>query len=294
MLSICIPTYNFSVYTLVQSLSQQAVKEHINTEIIVIDDCSSDEFKKNNQNINNLSLVKYIELPKNIGRSKIRNLFLQYARFDCLLFIDCDAKVFRDDFIRHYIENIGKAEIIVGGVAYDKEKPKKSIRLRWEYGHKREYTPLGNRLMKPYDSFKTFNFLVSRHLIENIGFDQSISKYGHEDTLFGIALRNVGISILHIDNPLIHIGLEPNNIFLSKTQKAIDGLWELYSSRKFDKNSNIRLLNTYLNLNIAISKCLALSFPVFSTLLKITIWFGLPSLVLFDLYKLSYLCKIAK
>jgi glycosyltransferase involved in cell wall biosynthesis len=294
MLSICIPTYNFSVYELIQSLSQQAIKEHVGIEIIVIDDCSSDEFKKFNQKINNLLLVKYIELPENIGRSKIRNLFLQHASFDHLLFIDCDAKVLREDFIHHYIENIGKAEIVVGGVAYDKEKSKKSLRFRWKYGHKRECTSLGNRLINPYDSFKTFNFLASRNLIKSIGFDQSISKYGHEDTLFGIALKKSNVSILHIDNPLIHIGLEPNNIFLDKTKKAIDGLWELYSSHKFDEHSNIRLLNTYLKLNNVIRRCIAFSFLVFSALLKITILAGTPSLVLFDLYKLSYLCKVAK
>jgi len=294
MLSICIPTYNFLVYTLVRNLSQQAVKEHVGIEIIVIDDGSSDEFKKANQTIHNLPLVKYIELSNNVGRSKIRNLFLQYAQFGHMLFIDCDAKVIRENFIHHYIENIGKAEIIVGGVAYDIEKPKKAIRLRWKYGHKRECTPLGNRLSKPYDSFKTFNFLTSRHLIENIGFDQSISKYGHEDTLFGIALRASNVSILHIDNPLVHIGLEPNYIFLDKTKKAIDGLWELYTSCKFNKHSNIRLLNTYISLNKIIAKCLAFSFPVFSALLQITIWSGAPSLLIFDLYKLSYLCKVAK
>lgn len=37
--------------------------------------------------------VKYIELKKNIGRAKIRNLFIEYTTNPYLLFLDCDTKI---------------------------------------------------------------------------------------------------------------------------------------------------------------------------------------------------------
>ena len=78
MISICIPIYNNDVTSLISKLSVEIVKNKISAEIILIDDDSKMHYKEVNRKIKN-DLVKYIELNQNIGISKIKNLFLQYA-----------------------------------------------------------------------------------------------------------------------------------------------------------------------------------------------------------------------
>ena len=84
MISICIPIHNYNAVKLINSIYRQAEKIKIPFEIIAIDDGSEDEFIKLNSSISNLKNVQFISLKKNIGRSKIRNLFLDKTNFESL------------------------------------------------------------------------------------------------------------------------------------------------------------------------------------------------------------------
>jgi len=75
MISVCIPVYNFNISELVNVIKDQITD--FDFELIVIDDASDENFKSDNKKI--LDFCKYIELDKNIGRSKIRNLFKSYV-----------------------------------------------------------------------------------------------------------------------------------------------------------------------------------------------------------------------
>src|SRR4030042_667421 len=102
MISICIPVYNFDVTSLVSELSEQVKSLPKPYEVIIIDDCSDNKFKAINRNV--CKSFIYIELEENIGRSKIRNLFLRYAKYGYLLFIDCDSIIESSDFLLKYFE----------------------------------------------------------------------------------------------------------------------------------------------------------------------------------------------
>ncbi|MEN8805746.1 MAG: glycosyltransferase, partial [Wenyingzhuangia sp.] len=73
MISICIPIYNQEISNLINELTNQIRSLSLNIEIIVIDDGSEDVFE--NQNL--LKDHTYIALQENVGRSKIRNLFVE-------------------------------------------------------------------------------------------------------------------------------------------------------------------------------------------------------------------------
>ena len=51
--------------------------------------------------------------------------------------------------------------------------------------------------------------------------------YGHEDTVFGGALAAAGLSVGHLDNPVLHLGLEPAPVFRQKTVEAVANLVRL-------------------------------------------------------------------
>lgn len=292
MLSICIPVYNYNVTRLVQDLHKQADRLGIDFEIIVIDDFSDPSYKAQNTQISVLRKIRYLELPGNIGRSKIRNLFIRHAQFENLLFLDCDASIISDDFIKTYIDELStNGDVICGGLCYQEQRPQKDFLLRWKYGRRKEVMPLEKRLKNPYNSFKTINFLTKKDVFEKIQFDERISGYGHEDTLFGFELKNAGITISHINNPVMHNQLETNQEFLKKTNQSIANLLQIRSFLSdTDFDNSITLLKAYNKLKKvkALFLCKGLFFifrPVLYWLLKT----GVAGTKLLAFYKLGLL-----
>ena len=86
MLSVCIPVYNFDVTELITDIRNQINTDDLDAEIIFIDDASQEEMRQRNEIVKSLT-DHYILLEKNIGRSKIRNLFLKYSKSDYLSLI---------------------------------------------------------------------------------------------------------------------------------------------------------------------------------------------------------------
>lgn len=296
MLSICIPVYNFNVVKLVTELHNQASQLQINFEIICIDDCSESNFKHQNKSITELSRVNYIELNENIGRSKIRNLFLKYVSFDYLLFLDCDVEIHSASFIKEYFESLySDFKIICGGLSYSSEKPPKTIRLRWKYGQTKEVVSLEKRLKNPYKSFKTVNFLIKKDVFELIQFDERITAYGHEDTWFGYQLKKAGVKIKHINNPVLHTQLETNELFIFKTEQAIRNL--VYIQNNMTSNSDLtEEISLLAMFNWVQKKKLIFAVRVFwfafGSIIKKMLLSGFAVIPLFSFYKLGYFISI--
>ena len=95
-----------------------------------------------------------------------------------------------------------------------KRKTKKTQVLRWKYGRNREEKNASLRNQSPYQSFTAFNLLAPKDIFQKIAFNEKIDGYGHEDTLFGIELKKEGVTIAHIDNPIIHLGLDEHQVFI--------------------------------------------------------------------------------
>ena len=244
MLSVLIPVYNHNVVELVTELNNQCKKAEINYEIILADDASDNDFFKQYKRLEELPKIKVFRLGKNIGRSKIRNYLASESSGSHLLFLDCDAKIIRSKFIAKYWEKKGDHSVVCGGTLYQEEQVETEFALHWTYGKKREQKVGAQRQSRAYTSFKTFNFLIPRSLFTEIQLDESIKGYGHEDTLFGLKLKEKGIPVVHIDNPLQHIGLEKTEVFLDKTKTALYNLAILHSKGKVGKE--IKLVRYYL------------------------------------------------
>ena len=67
----------------------------------------------------------------------------------------------------------------------------------------------------------TNNFVVPKSIQQQFPFEEKIRHYGHEDTLFGLQLAQAKIPIIHLDNALEHLGLEPAEVFLQKSRQAV-------------------------------------------------------------------------
>jgi glycosyltransferase involved in cell wall biosynthesis len=292
MISICIPVFNCNVTNLAETLHQQANENGIAFEIILIDDCSSDEFKLINKDLSRLESVIYLELEKNIGRSAIRNLFLKYAQFNYLLFLDCDSQITDNLFITNYITHCkNNAKVICGGTKYPLRPNFETTNFRWKYGVSRESASFITRSERPYLFFKTNNFVISKEILNKIRFDERLSQYGHEDSLFAYQLMKNKIQILHISNPVIHEVTESFPEYLSKTKLALKNLHFISSTMNLDDDfiEMNKLLKVYTLVRKNHLRMLFLiGFGIMFPFIKLAFYLGWYNLRLFDLYKIGY------
>lgn len=297
MLSVLIPVYNFDVRNLVKTLSIQADNLNVPYEIIVIDDASDENFRKINRIIAKYVGVTYHEEKVNLGRSKIRNKLADLATYDNLLYLDCDSYIDNPNFLKSYAAHIDNKDVIYGGRKYFQQKPEnESYLLHWLHGIKREQIPVEVRANEPNKSFMTNNFMISREAINKVQFNERIRGYGHEDTLFGYDLLKCNIAVEHIDNPVVHFGLESNEEFLRKTREGIINLKRIMSINGNEKKlvKDITLLTYYKRFKdlglIGIIKYIYLKYEYW---LRKNLMGKNPNLFFFDLYKLGYLCTIS-
>ena len=243
LLSILIPVYNYDVTHLVTELRRQAEDLGELYEICLLDDASDERFKVRNRVLSHKTNVRYEELPQNIGRSAIRNRLVEMAQYDYLLFMDCDSGVVMPHYLQTYVKALHPQRLLYGGRAYLPKPPSDpQYLLHWHYGRQREQQDFLERQKNPYHSFMTNNFLIPKFIFAIITFDESLRTYGHEDTLFGMELAQKNIEIQHLNNPLLHLGLESTAVFLSKTKMAVYNLAQLQQQ---GKSVETRLSKTY-------------------------------------------------
>jgi glycosyltransferase involved in cell wall biosynthesis len=295
MISILIPVHNHFVENLVNELHRQATDIGRDFEIIISDDASLDEYRSINARLQSLKHVKYFQHDKDLKRSGNRNFLGQQAKYDYLLFIDGDALVSSNDFIEKYLGHCSERVIACGGTGYPKAPPDNTdYFLRWFYGWRREARSAATRNKNPGKSFSAFNFLIKRSLFLENKFPVEVTEYGHEDTLFGLHLAIKGYHIIHIDNSLIHNGIETNREFMDKSLTAVENLYRLLSHEKYGSYITvIRIVKWYrFCKKTGISLLLNRLYPWLKKPVEQNLMSRKPDLFLFDLYKLGHMLQL--
>lgn len=292
MISICIPVYNFDVRQLVHDLLEQMDES---MELILIDDASNEGIKQINSELKSERVV-FFELEKNVGRSKIRNLFLNFAKNDFLLFLDCDSQVVSKVFILNYYKLIStNVRLVCGGRIYEKSCPSVSQSLRWKYGVTRESKNAKERNRYPNDSFMTNNFLIAKEVLASNPFDERLIQYGHEDTLLGIQLKKKQINILHIENPVLNNDVETNAVFMQKTEQSLENLQQIndFYEDKIALENSITILRVAKKLQrYKLKWAFKLLYKLIGKSLRNNLISSKnPSMRKFELYKLLYYFK---
>jgi len=295
MLSILIPIYNYDVTSLVSALLKQFSKSDIPFEILCFDNDSEEFYQNQNMQINTWPNSTYKLLKKNVGRSRIRNLLADEALYDWLLFLDADVLPVSQFFLDKYIsliKNTGldnKTLTAYGGIKYYDKKPSKNRILRWIYGKDREEIDINERLQHPDQYFSSANFLINKLFFNKFRFDESINKYGYEDILLAYEIRRKGFDIDQLDNPVYHLGLDLNEVFIEKTRKAVENIWYLNQCGKIETESQklLRIFQKCKKYGICI--ILGKSYNPLKKLFVKQLTSENPSLFIYDLYKLVYL-----
>lgn len=292
MISILIPTYNYNVLPLVEALHKQAELLRIDFEIKVYDDGSPIP-ELENEKINDFTNTFYKKLESNIGRTAIRSLLAEEAQYDWLLFLDADVLPRNFDFIEKYISAIKDAnsDVIFGGISYMEEVPSKEKILRWKYGIAREAKSVEVRMQDPYFiisqnlCIKKQTFLTANTLHEN--------HYGL-DNFFSNQLKKIAAKMDHIENPIIHYGLESNEKFIQKALEAVETTVILEKKKLMDMDMR-PLQKSYLKLKkLHLQNIFSFVISRFKTRMELNFNSVNPNLFWFDLYRLNYYIQLKK
>ena len=336
-LSILIPLYNQVGVALAMALSkqvEQCAKEEkkknegkgnandtisLGFEIIFADDGSADATaRQRNAIIAQLPYCQYIERPKNVGRSAIRNFLAHTAHYSHLIFLDGDVAIKRGNFVQTYLAHRNDADVIIGTLLFSrmqvacdtaediightkraKEETKKTtepmlyddnLKYRYEQQFLAKH-PVKKRMQQPYASFRTTNFMVRRDLLLAYPFDETFHEYGYEDTLFGKQLKEHGATLIHLDNAATIADYEDNATFVAKTEESLRTL----AAHAHQLQGYSTLLHTANKLKcLHLQPLIAFVFKLFKGLLHKNLCSNSPSVFLFNVYKLGYYINLTR
>ena len=294
-LSILIPVYNLNVTSLVRVLSAQLEKTGKVGEIVLLDDGSDPTTWTANESLKNNPAVSLFRNEKNEGRMLARQKLSGLARYDYLLFLDCDSEIIKEDFLAVYFdlmkENISLAS---GGRVYAETAPAEcSYMLHWKYGRKRE-SRQGKTGYRTGTGFMSNNFLIKKEIFKNLDDTLQLPGYGHEDTWWGIQFYQAGIACRSINNPVLHASIEKAELFIEKSEKALANL--LLLEKKIDRkliSKHVRIFRWYRRLKSAGLSGPYLFFEkIFHGYFRKNLLSCKPLLFFFDCYRLAVLIKM--
>ncbi|MCR5820481.1 MAG: glycosyltransferase [Bacteroidaceae bacterium] len=290
MLSILIPTYNYNALKLVKDLYDLAKKEYINFEIIVGDDASTEECEWLEE-AKDMPRVRVIHNKTNEGRALTSNKLAKNAKGSWLLIIDSDAQVGFDFSFMPYLQATRKAKVVCGGLRTPAENPNPKGTLRYKYERRADKHRLAaQRSAHPNRQLSTFNLLIQTEVFNSIGgFDERCRQYGYEDVQLGIMLEERGINVTHIDNPLIHMGIDSNEEFLSKTEMAIQNL-HLLQGKLMEYSALVQTAKKIKKMGL--HKTALRCYRYAANMMRRNILGNYPSLTVFQLYKLGYFMSL--
>jgi glycosyltransferase involved in cell wall biosynthesis len=298
MLSILIPVFNYRMEALVSELSAQCTRLNLPFEIVLLDDGSTPQFKAANKALAlQFTGVRYLENTKNEGRSASRNRLSTEARGEWLWFLDCDGRAnLNDALVETFWRQKEEKTLLSGGRIYVAEAPAdKSKRLHWLWGSKRELLDSKKRMKDPVNNFLSNNFLVSRRMMQTVQFSNELTGYGYEDTLFAAQCIEHGFQILHIENPVVHEGLESTTHFITKIEESLQNLVKIdriYSKDGIQIPLNSRLYKAFKKSSNFPRIFLVPIAQAIATILKKRLLGGMNSLFWFDVYRLCYLISL--
>ena len=280
-ISIIIPCYN-SGKTVDKCLESIARQRYDNYEVIaVVDEKSTDNtlqicraWKKSFK-----SKLKIVEI-EHCGVAKKRNHASKIAKGDILLFLDSDAELADESYLKRLEEIFETGADAVTGVPIT---PKEASLLEWVLSQEYEqrFYDMGDCYV---DCAATTCMAVKKKVFERVGFDESISTKQAlgEDFLFSFNLIKKGYKIFHTNE------LKVYHYFYSSFKKYLIEQMKHTEFRVILAKRHGKLTDKYTNPIPRLQTFLWLLFPISF------IWYELfiPTIILLFLWQLPTAIKI--
>ncbi|MCT4629271.1 glycosyltransferase family 2 protein [Winogradskyella sp.] len=293
MLSILIPTYNYNVSELITSLNRICNQLDFDYEILCWEDGSHLYLEENRNACNNVRFATHHISKNNKGSITSRHILAKKSKYDWLLFLDADIEIIDNHFIENYSTYFNnRLDAIYGGCSYDLKKPRASKILRWKYGKTYEEIESKTRNKNPYKFIVSVNFIIKKNIFLKLVSKINADDYGY-DIFLGALMKDSNTKVLHINNPIIHKGLDDNFIFLDKVERAVKTNYKLLSEKKVSTSDNSLLKVYRLIKTLKLLKIINTIFKWFKKSIKNQLLSNNPNVKLLQFYKLGYLCSLS-
>jgi glycosyltransferase involved in cell wall biosynthesis len=291
MLSILIPTYNDDLHPLLESLYRSAELNTVACEVLIFNDNSVAPLTFTGDYKN----LQIIDSTINVGRTMARYNLAKAANYDWLLFLDADVEIYNEDFISKYLEVIKRKDVNVcfGGYAYNPAVYNERVSLRYHYGVAKEQIPAKERNKNPYKVIISGNFIILKETFLSLPLHEQTLSYGL-DNYFGSLLKGRHVPVIHIDNAVYHNGLDTNEIYLRKKERAAETLVKLYGSGKMKHHNNDLLATFEKIVNLHLITFFTFLNKVLGPSLKKNMLGPSPSIKQLQVYRLLYICSYYK
>lgn len=233
-LTVLVPVFNYDIENLLEKLIlEKKLLPENGVRIIFLDDCSTDKeaSDKNKHLVSSLGdrEVRYFVARKNGGRSKTRNKLIRLAKTDWILFLDADVLPDRQNFLRHYLETARTAgyDVICGGTSYEQRLlPDPKFDFYFDLMKMASNVTTETKNIEKWRYVLTSNIFAKRAVFQACKFDERFKTYGYEDQEWAIRVARC-YSLIHVDNPVSHIGLQTREEFFKKMRVSIPNYWLL-------------------------------------------------------------------
>lgn len=184
LVSVIIPSYNREK-TIIRAIDSVLNQTYKNIEVIVVDDCSSDNtitiLKKKYNNISNVIIV---QLKKNSGACVARNKGIDISKGKYIAFLDSDDFYYQDKIEKQIkaMKQSGKKVCASSYTRIDEKGKKQSINVV-----KKTKNTLYNELL--YCNFITTGTLIAKaECLKKERFDERLPRYQDWDLVLRLAL----------------------------------------------------------------------------------------------------------
>jgi hypothetical protein len=150
---------------------------------------------------------------------------------------------------------------------------------------------LKNEILKPYQVIISANFLIKKIVFNEINSKINRKSYGL-DNYFAALLKQNEMKVLHINNEVLHFGLENSQTYLNKVEECIVTLLWLYNDKKMIKHNN-KLLSVFIKVKrFKLNYLMSFLYHIFNSSIKKNLLSSTPNLFLLQLYKILYISRI--
>lgn len=220
VLSVLIPFYKDDPSRLAAALNL-LIGTRKSIEIVLLDDGRPDAALNATvaRTVRALSApARLLTLAENAGRAAGRNTLASRARGRWLLYLDADMRPLDDAFLDAYLERIDADDFDAAfGGFQTEETTDPEVRVHAALSRASDERDADMRTGIGPTAFCSSNLLVRAGVMRDVRFDENFTGWGWEDVDWAVRAARAH-TLIHLDNPAAHGGLQPAQSLLDKFQ----------------------------------------------------------------------------